>query len=556
MKIRLDRKRSDPLQIRQTEVTAKSGRFVTVAMAVLILAGCGDSNPPEGQVGLVDGFFGGVASDSPLAAEIGRDVLAMGGNAVDAAVAAYFAMAVTLPSSASLGGGGTCLVHNSKARKTEALLFLTKAAQTGMTGAGTPVGVPGNVRGMAALHARYGAVRWEELVAPGERLARLGTILPRALAVDMQPAGAAILQDPATRRAFARPDGTLLREGDPWVQGDLAGTLGSIRLRGGGEFHVGQLARQYVLAVQAAGGRISTEDMRDHAPQWMQPVALRWGNHQAYFAPPPSGGGLLSAQLWSLYGNRGTFAGANPELRPHVIAEMTKRGYAERSNWLDASDSVTGDPAAIVSSTEIDRLLASYRPDQSTPTSSLPRPPQSRPNDAPASSLVTVDRFANAVACSFTTNGSFGASRVAGATGVLIALAPRPGANGASAIGPMLVANTNTGDFFFAGASSGGTAGPGALAQVAASTLLAKQPLAQALAAPRVLHPGAPDRVIAEPGAAVALRARGHVVEEVSALGQVNAIACAQGLHEEDRSCQVALDHRGHGLALGAPELR
>ena len=99
---------------------------MTVAAAVLALSGCGGDGPAEGKLGLVEGFYGGVIADSPRAAEIGRDVLSIGGNATDAAVAAYFAMAVTLPSSASIGGGGVCLVHNSKERKTEALLFLSK----------------------------------------------------------------------------------------------------------------------------------------------------------------------------------------------------------------------------------------------------------------------------------------------------------------------------------------------------------------------------------------------------------------------------------------------
>src|SRR5690606_3298205 len=118
--------------------------------------------------------------------------------------------AVTLPSSASIGGGGVCLVHNSKARKTESLNFLTKVPAAGLgAGNGVPVGVPGNVRGMAALHARYGAVRWEELVAPGERLARIGTIAPRALMVDLQAAAAVIQQDPVTRRAFSTASGQL-----------------------------------------------------------------------------------------------------------------------------------------------------------------------------------------------------------------------------------------------------------------------------------------------------------------------------------------------------------
>lgn len=524
-------------------------------LAGLALAACSDSNPPEGKLGRVEGFYGGVVADSPRAAEIGRDVLAIGGNAVDAAVATYFAMAVTLPSSASIGGGGVCLVHNSKARKTESLNFLTKVPAAGLGAVGgVPVGVPGNVRGMAALHARYGAVRWEELVAPGERLARIGTIAPRALMVDLQAAAAVIQQDPVTRRSFSTASGQLIREGDPWVQEDLAGTLGNIRLRGAGEFHVGTLARQFVEAVRGAGGQISMDDMREQAPVWSTPLTVKWGNHQAYFAAPPAGGGLLTAQIWNLLESRDTYEGAGAQAYPHVIAEMSKRAYAERSHWLSPADQFVGDPASVLSQTQTDTLLASYRADQATPIGALPRPPQQRPNDAPAAVLVTVDRFANAVACAFTTNGFFGGGRIAGNTGVLIAPAPGLNGRGAAAVGPMLVANTNTGDFFFAGAASGGTSGPAVLAQVAANALLLQRPLAEAMQTPRALHPGLPDRVYAEPGAAAALRARGHVVEELAPLGQVSAIHCSGGLHAERRSCSVAADGRGHGLALSAPQ--
>ncbi len=526
-------------------------------LAGLMLAGCDDSGPAEGRLGHVEGFYGGVIADSPRAAEVGRDILAIGGNAVDAAVATYFAMAATLPSTASIGGGGVCLVHNSKARKTESLSFLTKVStgELEMTG-GVPVGVPGNVRGMAALHARYGAVRWEELVSPGERLARLGTIAPRALMVDLQAASGIIEQDPVTRRVFSTADGRLIREGDPWVQEDLAGTLGNIRLRGAGEFHVGNLARQYVQAVRAAGGRLSMDDMRDQTPVWSEPLALKWGNHQAYFAAPPAGGGLLTAQMWSLLESRDTYERSSAELHPHVIAEMSKRAYAERSNWLNAADQFVGDPASVLSPTQIDTLLASYRADQPTPAFALPRPPQQRPNDAPAAVLVTVDRFANAVACNFTTNGFFGGGRIAGNTGVLIAPAPGINGRGAAAVGPMLVANTNTGDFFFAGAASGGTSGPAVLAQVAANAMLLQRPLSEAIHRQRALHPGQPDQVYAEPGAADALRARGHAVEELRVLGQVSAIHCTGGLHAQRTSCSVVADDRGHGLALSAPQTR
>jgi len=505
-------------------------------------------------VGYVEGFFGGVVADEPNSAQVGRDVLTAGGTAVDAAVATYFAMAVMLPSSASLGGGGVCLVHWSKDKKTEALTFLTKLPASGSPGT-VPVGVPGNVRGMAALHSRYGVLRWEQLVGAAERLSRLGAPVSRAMARDLAGAAATIQQDPVTRRAFSQPNGQLVVEGSPWIQDDLAATLGSIRLRGAGELYGGPLSRQFVDAVRAGSGIISIDDMRHQTPTWSAPVTVPFGDHIAYFAPPPTGGGVLTAEIWTML-QRNRYDGVSEDQRPALFTEITRRAYADRSYWTDAGDQVREDPRAILNQQRLEQLMAGYTPGRATPSGGLSRPPQPRQNDAPGASLVVVDRFANAVVCAFTTNGFFGGGRIAGSTGILLAPAPGVGGHGSPAIGPMLVANNNTGDFFFAGSASGGTSGPAMLAAVAANTLLLGQPLSASLQAPRALHPGLPDKVFAEPGVAGMLRARGDTVEELQSLGQVDAIVCPQGLREKSSLCQVGTDPRGFGLGLAAPPIR
>ncbi len=532
-------------------MTAKFGRFVAAGALFATIVSCGDSGPKQGQVGYVEGFFGGVVADEPNSAQVGRDVLTAGGNAVDAAVATYFAMAVMMPSSASLGGGGVCLVHWSKDNKVEALSFLTKFPATGSPGS-IPVGVPGNARGMAALHARYGVLRWEQLVAPAERMARLGAPVSRAFARDLSAAAAIIQQDPVTRRAFSQPNGQLVVEGTPWIQDDLAATLGSIRLRGAGELYAGPLARHFVDAVRAGNGILSIDDMRNQTPTWLTAVSMPFGDHTAYFAPPPAGGGLLTAEIWAMM-QRGGYARVDAARRPALFTEITRRAYADRSYWTDPTDTVNGDPRAILSQQHIDQMLAGVGADIVTPIAMLARPPRPRANDAPGASLVVVDRFANAVACSFTTNGFFGGVRIAGSTGILLSPAPGVNGHGSPAIGPMMVANANTGDFIFAGSASGGTSGPAMLAAVAADSLLLQQPLANSLQMPRALHPGLPDKVFAEPAIAAALRGRGETVEELQSLGQVDAIICPAGLRERSKTCQVGTDPRGFGLALSAP---
>jgi gamma-glutamyltranspeptidase/glutathione hydrolase len=383
-------------------------------------------------------------------------------------------------------------------------------------------------------------------------MARLGAPVSRAFARDLTAAAAVIQEDPVTRRAFSQSNGQLVVEGTPWIQDDLAATLGSIRLRGAGELYAGQLGRHFVDAVRAGNGILSMDDMRNQTPTWLTPIAMPFGDHTVYFAPPPAGGGLLSAEIWSML-QRGNYASTDAGRRPGLFTEITRRAYADRSYWTDATDQVRADPRAILTQQHIDQMLAGVGADIVTPATMLAQPPQPRANDAPGASLVVVDRFANAVVCNFTTNGFFGGARVAGSTGILLAPAPGVNGHGSPAIGPMLVANANTGDFIFAGAAGGGTSGPAMLASVAADSLLLRQPLATSLKMPRALHPGLPDKVFAEPGVAGVLRNRGETVEELQSLGQVDAIVCPEGLREQSKSCQVGTDPRGFGLALSAP---
>src|SRR5215218_6233633 len=162
--------------------------------------------------------FSAVAADESRAAEVGRDILLAGGNAADAAVAMYFAMAVTLPSAASLGASGACIVHNDKTKAAEAFVFPPIAAP-GTVG-GQPFIVPSGVRAITLMHVRHGSLRWEATVAPAERLARFGVPVSRALARDLQTSGAML-----GGRAFG---GGALAEGSTLTQPELAGTLGSI----------------------------------------------------------------------------------------------------------------------------------------------------------------------------------------------------------------------------------------------------------------------------------------------------------------------------------------
>ena len=246
----------------------------------------------HGHVGLshviTGGAFAAVSADESRAAEIGRDILQSGGNATDAATAMYFALAVTLPSAAGLGASGACIVQDDKTKAAEAFVFPPIAAPGTVNG--QPFSVPSGVRGVMLMHIRHGQLRWEQMVAPAERLARFGVPVSRALSRDLQ-AGASLLgNDRETRRIFGKSSGGIVTEGDVWTQGDLAGTLGAIRQRGGGEFFQGALARTISEQVSQMGGNLPLEALRNTVPQSGPPTTESYGRRKVYVAPPPAAG--------------------------------------------------------------------------------------------------------------------------------------------------------------------------------------------------------------------------------------------------------------------------
>jgi gamma-glutamyltranspeptidase/glutathione hydrolase len=237
--------------------------------------------------------FAAASADESRAAEVGRDVLLGGGNATDAAVAMYFAMAVTLPSAASLGASGVCIVHDSKTRAGEAFVFPPVAAPGSIRG--TQVTLPSGVRAITLMHARHGSVPWAAVVAPAERLARLGVPVSRALSRDLQVGAVALGADSEARRVFGRGSGTAVTEGDNFVQTDLAATLGILRQRGGTDLSMGSLARVVSEQVSQIGGSMPLEALRSAVPQAGPPAGESYGGYRVYVAPPPMAGAMALA---------------------------------------------------------------------------------------------------------------------------------------------------------------------------------------------------------------------------------------------------------------------
>jgi gamma-glutamyltranspeptidase/glutathione hydrolase len=245
----------------------------------------------------VKGFLGAVVADEPTAAVAGREVLALGGTAADAAVAIGFTLAVTYPSRASLGAGGACLAYSTAKTRPgdgspEAIVFTPVAPTTVVPRTDRPAAIPMLARGLFALHARYGRRPFETLVSPAEQLARFGTPASRAFVRDLTLVAGPLMTDPNARAVFA-PRGVPLTEGTTMVQPDLGGTLSQIRTVGVGDLYQGTLGRRLELASAQAGGGLTVTDMRAALPKTLTPIVLSARNdkrHGRAGSPGPRAG--------------------------------------------------------------------------------------------------------------------------------------------------------------------------------------------------------------------------------------------------------------------------
>lgn len=250
-----------------------------------------------GQEGFVRGFLGYAAAEEPRAALVARNVLSAGGSAADAAVAAGFTLAVTLPSRAGLGGGGACLLFHPRRNEAEAILFPPGGRAAIPEGADRPAAVPMLARGLFALHVRGGRRPFEELIVPAEQAARLGIEVSRAFATDLAAVAGPLFADPWSRAAFARADGQPLGTGERLVQADLGATLAQLRTAGVGDLHQGALARRLEEASVPAGGVLTVAELRAAIPQVAAPGQTRQGNDLVSVLPGAEGAGegLLGA---------------------------------------------------------------------------------------------------------------------------------------------------------------------------------------------------------------------------------------------------------------------
>ncbi len=513
----------------------------------MTLLGACEAPREPGILAPVEGFAGLVAGDEPWAVTIGRDVVGNGGTAADAAVAMYFAMTVTMPSRVGIAGGGVCIAYNSGLGYQESdpfaevFQFLPDPAAAGRPQLAGP-------RAMAVMHARHGAQRWGLLLGPAERLGRVGFSVSRAFATDLAAAADYVSADPELRAVYSNKAGSLAREGDEIVPSQLAGIISGLRRQGAGYLYTGTFSTRFVEAANSIGVPLTAQQLRETLPEVKAPLVVPFGDNEAYFTPPPGGGGLLTAQMFGMLSEVENYGSASAEDRAHLLAEAGQRAFAARGSWLGAG--AAGDN--LVAEGKLDQLMAGYSSRQHNPAAAgaAALPAVSNPFTA---GFVVADRWSSAVACSFTMNGLFGDGRLVPGTGVLLPKAPTLGADNLTA---SIIANAFNGAVHFAGTASGGLAAPAALTRVMLESQSNGDDLEAAVAASRLVNIGAPDVTYYEPdldpGILAALRQRGHSLTAESGVGRANALLCPGGLRLEPESCQVASDRRGHGLAVRA----
>ncbi|HEY0352555.1 MAG TPA: gamma-glutamyltransferase [Enterovirga sp.] len=517
---------------------------------------------------------GMVASQEARATRIGVDVLKRGGNAVDAAVAVGFALAVTLPKAGNLGGGGFMLVHLAGRNETVAIdyretapaaatrdMFLgpdgtpdpKKSRDTGLS-----VGVPGTVAGLALALARYGSGRFAlaDLIAPAERLAREGIPVEDDLA-DSLPASAGRLgRFPTTRTVFFDGERPLGR-GARLLQPDLAATLGAVARGGPDAFYRGDIAARIAAAVREAGGVMSEADLAGYKPVLRAPVRGTYRGYEIVSMPPPSSGGVHLIEILNiLEGFDLSRAGAGSAEAIHLAAEAMKPAYADRAAWLGDPDRVKVPVRGLTSKSYAEKLRAGIEPARARPAEAVSAGDPLPYESDQTTHFSVVDADGNAVANTYTLNFSYGLGLVAAGTGILLnnemddfaakagamnaygliggeANSVAPGARPLSSMTPTFL--FRDGKLVLVTGSPGGSRIITTVLQVVLGFVDFGLNIAEAVAAPRVHHQWRPDALLVETGLSpdtlAKLRERGQRVVVGSTSGSANSILVTpQGL--------------------------
>jgi gamma-glutamyltranspeptidase/glutathione hydrolase len=432
---------------RLTQAVART--FCAVACLIALLMW--PEVPAYAQRSPIEARHGLVTSASVLASRVGVDILKRGGNAIDAAVATAFALAVTYPRAGNLGGGGFAVLRLSDGRVTSIDfretapsaatrdLFLDNQGNLipGKSTVGYAAsGTPGTVAGLALAEQKYGAGRlaWADLLEPARRLAAEGFVVTPALAHDLQASEKLLELFPESRRIYLR-NGRLYRAGDRMLQPDLAATLGRLQQRGPQEFYVGKTARLIADDMAAHGGLVTLADLSHYRAVERTPLRGSYRGYQVVTMPPPSSGGIALLEMLGMLEPHDVAAlGLNSAAKIHLFAEVMRRAFQDRAQFLGDPDFVRVPVAGLLDHDYLVRRMASFDPSHATSNAALPvgSPTAAQVSYLPTGDPATthestettqfsvVDSAGNAVSITYTLNGLWGSGVTIPGAGVLL----------------------------------------------------------------------------------------------------------------------------------------
>lgn len=561
-----------------------------IFLGLALLAAC-SVNPDHNQAKIIEGKdiitdSGMVVSAHPVSSRIGAEILREGGNAIDAAVAAEFALAVCYPEAGNIGGGGFMLIRTFDG-KTEVIdyrekapalahrdLFLDKSSnvKAGLS-TDTPLatGVPGSVDGMIRAHLKYGKLPFSKVIQPAIDIAEKGFPLTLKQAEDLNSNRQLFIDRNSFRPAFVKD--SLWNEGDTLRQAALAETLRRIRDNGREGFYSGKTARLLIREINRGKGIMTIQDLKDYRSVSRAPLTAVYREYKIITVPPPSAGGIILIQLLKMIEpyqiTERRFHSAE---NIHLMTEAERRAFADRSEYPGDPEFVKIPVTQLISSKYLIDRMSTFNEKQATSSQKLkPGMPEGYASGQTTHYSV-VDAQGNAVATTTTLNNTFGNSIVVDSAGFLLnnemddfsvkpgypnmygliggeANSVQPGKRMLSSMTPSIV--EKDGKLLIVLGSPGGSTIPTTVFQVLVDVLDFGMSIGQAVDAPRFHHQWLPDWISYEKDAidSIAtekLTAMGHLLQEHNSIGSVNAIMILEGGKREGSA-----DKRGNNSSCG-----
>ena len=559
----------------------RTASVILLMLLIVVLVACQGSQPASVNAKSTDTAIvrynsrhhpvydasGMVASQIELASRVGAEILASGGNAVDASVAVGFALAFTLPRAGNIGGGGFMLAYIAAEDETVAIDYREtappRATRDMFLDANGDIdpslskfshlasGVPGTVAGLALAHENYGSLPWKTLLEPAILLARDGIVASHDLSQVLASRQEALCANEATCGYFYKADGETYKPGDRLVQSDLANTLQQIADEGKDAFYGGEIADKIVVDMAAHGGLIDAEALASYRPVIREPVNGTYRGFDIVSMPPASSGGVHVIQILNMLEHFPVAEyGPGSADNVHLLAEVFKRAYADRSKHLGDMDYYDVPIEWLTSKAYAEELVQSIDMQHATPSAEIA--PGVAPIDASGNTthFSIMDSYGNAVANTYTLNYSYGSGVSVPGAGFLLNnemddFAAKPGvANDATSLAsgdanaiaagkrplslmtPTII--LKDGRPWLATGSPGGNRIITSVTQMIVNVIDHGMNIADAASVPRMHHQWLPDRLLLEsgfsPDTIAILRRRGHDIQEAPAMGSLQSV--------------------------------